>query len=134
MAYVSKHFKDYELLPKGETNLSLIDEKLLILIDKIRELLNVPCTINNYNSGGDRQWCGLRTGACTIGAPKSQHKLGKAADLHPKGISAEDARVIIKKAVEAGLLPELGGVELGVSWLHVDVRPRVKGKVLWFKA
>lgn len=134
MAYVSKYFKNHELLPKGVTDISLIDEDLLVLIDEIRELLGVPCTINNYESGGSRQWCGLRTKDCTIGAPKSQHRLGKAADLHPKGISAEDARATIKKAVEAGLLPELGGVENSVGWLHVDVRPRINGKVLWFNA
>jgi len=131
---LTKYFKAEELLPKGVTDTSLLDPKLLQLVDEIRELLGVPCTINNYASGGTRQWCGLRTPACTIGAPKSQHRLGKAADMHPIGMTAEQARAKIKKAVAEGKLKNLGGVEDGVSWLHVDVRPRVKGQVKWFTA
>lgn len=131
---LTKYFKAEELLPKGVTDTSLLDPKLLQLIDEIRELLGVPCTINDYASGGTRQWCGLRTPACTIGAPKSQHRLGKAADIHPIGMTAEQARAKVKKAVAEGKLKNLGGVEDGVSWLHVDVRPRVKGQVKWFTA
>lgn len=131
---LTKYFKAEELLPKGVTDTSLLDPKLLQLIDEIRELLGVPCTINNYASGGTRQWCGLRTPACTIGAPKSQHRLGKAADIHPIGMTAEQARAKVKKAVAEGKLKNLGGVEEGVSWLHCDTRPRINGKVLWFKA
>lgn len=134
MNMLTKYFKAEELLPKGVTDTSLLDPKLLQLVDEIRELLGVPCTINNYASGGTRQWCGLRTPACTIGAPKSQHRLGKAADMHPIGMTAEQARAKIKKAVAEGKLKNLGGVEDGVSWLHVDVRPRVKGQVKWFTA
>ncbi len=131
---LTKYFKAEELLPKGVTDTSLLDPKLLQLVDEIRELLGVPCTINNYASGGTRQWCGLRTPACTIGAPKSQHRLGKAADMHPIGMTAEEARTKIKEALAAGKLKNLGGVENAVSWLHIDCRPRVNGKVVWFNA
>lgn len=131
---LTKYFKAEELLPKGVTDTSLLDPKLLQLIDEIRELLGVPCTINDYASGGTRQWCGLRTANCTIGAPKSKHRKGQAADLHPVGMTAEDARAIIKKAVSEGKLKNLGGIELEVSWVHCDTRPRINGKVLWFKA
>ena len=130
MGTASKHFDWDELLPPGFEDHSVIDKNLLILIDQIRELLGVPCTIN----ANGRTLCGYRPKNCKIGAPKSMHKLGKAADLHPIGMSAEDARILIRKAVDAGGLPLLGGVELGVSWLHVDCRPRVNGKVLYFSA
>lgn len=131
MGTASKYFDWEELLPPGyEDKHELIDANLLLLIDQIRELLGVPCTIN----ADGRTLCGYRPPDCKTGAPKSMHKLGKAADLHPKGMSAEDARTLIRKAVDQGLLPLLGGVELAVSWLHVDVRPRINGKVLWFKA
>ena len=130
---LTKHFDVDELLPQNFTDAKVLSPKLLILIDEVRELLGVPCTINNYATGGDRQWCGYRTPECTIGAPHSYHKLGMAADLHPKGMTADDGRLLIRKAVAAGMLPLLGGVELGVSWIHIDVRPRVKNSVLWFK-
>lgn len=131
---LTKYFKAEELLPKGVTDTSKLKPALLRLIDEVREILGVPCTINNYHKGGTRQWCGLRTPECTVGAPLSQHRLGNAADLHPVGLSAEDARAKIKEAVAAGKLKDLGGVELDVSWVHVDCRPRVNNKVLYFKA
>jgi len=127
---LTKYFKAEELLPDGYTDTSVLDPKLLILIDQVRELLGVPCTINS----GSRNYCGWRPENCTVGSPHSQHKLGRAADLHPIGMSAEDARTLIRKAVQAGMLPLLGAVELDVSWLHCDCRPRINGGVLWFHA
>ena len=141
--YQVRHFAPHELLPGlsgDETWASLapeirakLDDRLLETCDDVRDLLGTPCTINDYARGGKRQWCGLRTPECTIGAPKSQHRLGRAADLHPRGMDAEMARTIVRNAVAAGKLPHLGGVELEVSWLHIDVRPRVGGKVKWFR-
>ena len=127
---LTKYFKAEELLPKGFTDTSVLDPKLLILIDQVRELLNVPCTIN----ANGRQYCGYRPENCAVGAPHSMHKLGKAADLHPVGMTADTARTIIRKAVACGMLPLLGGCEEGVSWLHIDVRARINGGVLWFHA
>lgn len=144
MTYKPRHFAPHELLPglSGDETWEALDpnlramlsDSLLETCDDVRDLLGTPCTINDYASGGKRQWCGLRTPDCTIGAKKSQHRLGRAADLHPRGIDAEMARTIVRNAVEAGRLPHLGGVELGVSWLHIDTRPRAGGKVLWFNA
>ena len=130
MTPLTKHFCVEELLPDGHTDASVLSAKLLTLIDQIRDLLGVPCEIN----ADGRQLCGWRPADCPVGAAHSQHKLGKAADIHPQGMTAKEARTKVKEAVARGELLELGGVELGVSWLHVDVRDRVGGKVLWFKA
>lgn len=127
--YESKHFKASELLPHGYSDISVMDPLLLETIDEAREILGVPCTVN----ADGRQFCGWRPQNCSVGAPKSQHKLGKAADLHPKGMTAEEARKKIREAVAQGKLRHLGGMELDVSWLHLDVRPRVGGKVLEFR-
>lgn len=127
---LTKYFKKEELLPDGFDDETVLDAKLLILIDQVRELLGVPCTIN----ANGRQYCGWRPENCTIGAPHSQHKLGRAADLHPIGMTAEDGRQLIRKAVAAGMLPLLGAVEEDVNWIHIDTRMRIKGGVLWFKA
>lgn len=126
---VTKYFKASELLPKGYIDTTVFDTKLLSLIDEVRELLDVPCTINAEG----RQYCGFRPKDCPIGAPNSYHKKGKAADLHPIGLTAEEAREIVKNAVGEGKLKDLGGVELEVSWLHLDTRPRIDNKVKWFK-
>ena len=129
MGNLTKHFDKEELLPKGFEDSSVLDSNLLLMIDEIRELLGVPCAIN----ADGRNWCGYRTKECPIGAPHSQHKLGKAADLHPQGMSAEVARQKVKEAIDNGKLKYIGGIELDVSWLHVDCRDRVNGKVLYFR-
>jgi len=144
VTYLPRHFAPHELLPglSGLETWATLDpvqraklaDSLLETCDDVRDLLGVPCTVNDYATGGDRQWCGYRSPACTIGAPKSQHRLGRAADLHPVGMTADQARDKIRQAVASGHLPYLGGIELGVSWLHIDVRPRVDGKVLEFHA
>jgi len=141
--YIPLHFDPCEMLPglgRGATWPSLppliralIDDKLLETIDDIRGLLGVPCWINDYAYGGKRSFCGYRPPSCTVGAPKSQHRLGKAADLHPEGMTADEARTRIILAIADGKLPHIGGIELGVSWVHVDVRPRVKGQVTYFR-
>lgn len=128
--YTCKHFKPSEFLPDGYDDLSVMDDAILEVADQVRELLGVPCTIN----ANGRQYCGWRPQDCKVGAPKSMHKQGKAVDLHPIGMTAEEGRTLIRKAVDAGGLPLLGGIELGVSWIHADCRPRINGKVLYFSA
>lgn len=131
--YQLRHFVPEEFLPPGVTDLFLMDEHLLETADDIRDLVG-PMSINDYHMGGSRQWCGLRTPDCDVGAPHSQHRLGKAADGHPARMTADAARDLIRAAVARGELPYLGGLEVGVSWVHFDVRPRVDGKVVEFHA
>lgn len=141
--YQPRHFAPWEYLPDLSTSITwdtlapelrkLLDDRLLETCDDIREILAVPCTINTYGYGGPLEYCGYRPASCGIGAPRSYHRKGMAADLHPHNMTAEVARSHIRAAVAAGKLPHLGGVELDVSWVHADTRPRVNGGVLWFK-
>ena len=128
--YTCKHFKPKEYLPKGFTDTSVMDWRILEIADTIRELIDLPITIN----ADGRNWCGYRTPECTIGAPKSMHRLGKALDLHCAGMSADDMRKLILKACEQGAMPNLGRMEADVTWVHVDLSPRRNGKVWLFKA
>jgi uncharacterized protein YcbK (DUF882 family) len=140
--YIPLHFDPCELLPGLTADLdwpsldpklrALLDDRLLETIDDIRGLLGVPCYVNDYAHGGKRVASGYRGPNCTVGALHSQHRLGRAADLHPDGMSADEARAKIVLALANGKLPYLGGVELGVPWLHVDVRPRHNGHALFF--
>lgn len=130
MMYTCKHFKPEEYLPRGFTNTSVMDWRILEIADIIRELVDLPITIN----ADGRNWCGYRTPECTIGAPKSMHKLGKALDLHCSGMSADDMRKLILKACEQGAMQNLGRMEADVSWCHIDLGPRKNGKVYLFHA
>src|ERR1019366_10009700 len=98
-----------------------IDQRILDLADQIRDILGVPCLINDYAAG--RQFCGIRTPRCSEYSPTSWHSvtaqhLCGAVDMHPVGMTADDARSIIRKAAGLGAMPLLGGMELGVSWVH----------------
>jgi hypothetical protein len=88
--------------------------------------------INSYKWGGDRGWSGLRTKNSKYYSPTSQHSLGKAIDAVFSKYDVEEVRQYILDNQEE--FPHIGGVELGVSWLHIDTRPRVNGKIKTFNA
>lgn len=92
-------------------------------------------------------WCnsstlhqrGLRCNLCELVQNKksvylSAHILGKAGDFTVEGMTAEEARTLIK--ANAHLLPCNIRLEGGVSWLHIDVLPQegVIAKVYEFRA
>lgn len=69
-------------------------------------------------------WSGLRTSLCTIGAPKSAHKLGKAID--PKGdekIFMQIVRDNAKQFYDLGLC-RLEDISITNGWLHMDTETR----------
>jgi len=125
--YKCEHFKIHELVPEELMKMpeeylwQLFDEGLLIAIDRLREALGKPITINNWKSGGQFKWRGYRTNSCTIGASKSPHKLGKGLDFDVKGMSAEQVRQYIKSHEK--MFPEIRRMEKNVNWVHIDSIP-----------
>lgn len=124
---ISKHFKIHELVPKNtfeQHNLRawrFIDERLIKTIDKLRELFpEGTITINNYFWGGDRNWSGLRTPDSKYYSSSSMHTLGKAVDCIFSHYSTDTVRTYILE--HPGEFPYIKGIELGVGWLHIDVR------------
>lgn len=110
------------------------DEKLLVTIDIIRgEIIKAPLICNTWFQDGNRKNCGLRSEGCDVGVMKSQHKLGKAADLICRDYTAEQMRQIIKE--NEHLLPYPIRIEENVNWLHIDCKDmNYKGKkIYWFK-
>ena len=89
-------------------------------------------TINNYMWGGDRGWSGLRTKDSSYYSPTSQHSLGKAIDCIFSAYDVEEVRQYILNNPDE--FPHIGGIELNVSWLHLDVRERQNGKIKTFYA
>ena len=96
----------------------MIDESLVMLLQCIREHFGKPITITS----------GYRTAAHNTavgGAKSSQHLLGRAADIQVAGVSVED----VASYAEA-LMPDWGGVGRypikpgrARGWVHVDTRP-----------
>ncbi|MEL4402212.1 D-Ala-D-Ala carboxypeptidase family metallohydrolase [Shewanella algae] len=127
--YVCKHFKIYELVDRktyndrGEKAWQLFDPRLLKLLDQLRELFDAPITINNWYWGGQFSNRGLRTSASPYYRPYSQHSFGRAVDFDVKGLTADQSREKIIEWFNNGIL-EIDSItlELGVNWVHLDVR------------
>jgi len=119
--YIPQYFQWHELVPSAEYKdywLYLIDDRLLMSLDAIREHYKRPVTVNNWFRGGKFSNRGLRPMNSSVGAKFSQHKYGRAADFDVDGIPARKVRDDIK----AGLFPLITCIEDNVSWVHIDVR------------
>jgi len=119
--YIPKYFKWHELMPSPEYEkywLIIMDERLLMTIDAMREHYKRPITVNNWMQGGQFRFRGYRPPDNATGAKYSQHRFGRAVDLDVLGIPAEQVR----NDIRSGLFPEITCIEAGVNWVHIDVR------------
>ena len=115
---LSPNFTVYEFRCRDGSDVVMIDESLVMLLQCIREHFGKPITITS----------GYRTAAHNTavgGAKSSQHLLGRAADIQGAGVSVEDVA-----AYAESLLPGWGGVGRypvkpgrARGWVHVDTRP-----------
>lgn len=124
--YVCKHFRIHELVPKtiydqwGSRAWEFLDSRLLLTLDSLRDYFG-PITVNDYMYGGKREWSGLRTIESPYFSATSQHSFGRAADMLIKGWQAEAAREEILRHRDKKF-PYINGMELNVSWVHIDIR------------
>lgn len=102
-----------------------------------RDILRRPMYCNNYSVGLTQR--GLRCNICSLVREKtrvylSSHNLGQAGDFTVEGMTAEEARALIR--ANAHLLPCNIRMEKGVSWLHIDTLPQegITAKVYEFAA
>jgi hypothetical protein len=123
----SKHFEVHELVPKylyrvyKDKAWKFIDSRLIETIDILKEHFNLgTMTINNYYWGGDREWSGLRTPKSDYYSETSQHSFGRAIDAVFSHYSASEVRNYIIDNPDK--FPYIKGIELGVDWLHIDIR------------
>jgi len=132
--YKPNHFGIKELVPKALYNKYkskgdaflfqvVFDERLLRLIDRIREEYG-SMTCNDWPWGGSNQYRGFRPPDCSIGAVLSQHRFGRAVDLIPKSITPDEIRTEIIANQNSDKWKDVGGLEMDISWLHIDVRQR----------
>ena len=134
MRYKSKYFKLHELVcdhiykEYGNKAWQFIDEKALITIDWIREKLNSPIYINNYEWGGHHTQSGVRCNICELikkwtdnnVVRMSAHSTAQAFDFSVKGMTAEQVRNWLVRNQED--LPYPIRLEAGVDWVHLDTR------------
>lgn len=102
--------------------LNMIDSRLIEADQFIRDRFG-ELYINNWHSGGDRQWSGIRTPGSPYHKIFSEHTYGRASDKIFKDVTAEEVREDIIENYH-GLYEPIGitCIEKDVSWLHSDLR------------
>lgn len=132
MLYIPEHFELQELVPRhvyqdrGMQGWELLDPLLLETIDVIRNQFG-PAIINNWATGGNREWSGLRTQESPYGSQYSQHRFGRAADMLFSNVTVHEAREYI--IANPDRFPLITGIEKDVDWLHIDVRNTLGVKI-----
>lgn len=125
--YKCRHFEIHELVPpavfnrRGEKAWELLDVRALITLDRLRDRYG-RMTVNNWKWGGEREWSGLRTPDSPYFSPFSQHTFGRAFDVLFASHTAEEVRQQILGDKNHPDFEFINSLELGVSWLHFDVR------------
>ena len=108
--YLSKNFKVSEFKCNDGSDTVLISDKLVDLLQKIRDHFGVAVTIN---SGYRTSTYNKKVG----GATNSQHVKGTAADIVVKGV---DPLTVAQYSEH--LMPDSGGIGVYQTFTHVDVR------------
>lgn len=131
MTLPSKHFQAYEMVPPaihqvyGDRSWQFVDERLMHLLDFIREHFNKPVTINSWHEKGQYKESGFRLPDTTTGGKLSQHKHGRAADIKVEGMTPQQVYKEIldneKLFMDHGLTT-MEDIEDTPTWVHVDIR------------
>lgn len=145
MQYRCKHFRIEELVDKsthdkyGDFCWNFFDDRLLKIIDFLRETLDKRITINNWLWNGRFSYRGLRPFSYKLGAKFSQHRFGRAVDFDVEGHSAQEIRDWLK----VNWTPEISfcvtgsitsiTVEEDVNWVHLAVQNNGEGIFNSFK-
>ena len=141
--YSPKHFNACELLPRqvyeltGRGGLRLFDTCVLKSLDYLRDFFGQPIYVNSWEKDrlDGRNWCGLRTPSCPIGAKLSKHKYGVAFDLHCKSIARlnELAMLIKNHGQSFGIVRvESYNVTLHKGYIHCEFGTEIVEKPYFF--
>ena len=145
---IKVYFDTQELVCKhvyerfGDDALKFFDQRLLETLLFIREGINKPIYVNNWQIGGNLSQRGLRCNRCALVKEKtslekvylSAHIFGRGIDFDVKGMTAQQVRDWLD-ANKSGL-PYKIRCESGVSWVHIDLSDYGMGndKITYFKA
>ena len=95
-----------------------LDKRIINGVQLLRDKIGVPLVINNWSTGFNRNWSGLRNNKSPYYSETSQHSYGRAIDV-VSGLGGELMRKFIDKHW-VDFKPYFTRVEGGVDWLHVD--------------
>lgn len=110
---------------RGARSISLIDQRIIIATQFLREQFNVPVIVNNWFNGGRFQESGLRSPLTRTGAKWSQHKFGRASDLKCSLGPTKMKEILLEHEqylIENQLITTVENVDKTPTWLHIDCR------------
>lgn len=114
--YIPKSlYKEFE--HKTHILIGLLDRRLISADQKLRNVFG-PVTINNWATGGERNWSGIRTAESPFYSRTSQHSWGRASDKIFSNASPQEVREYI---MENWKKLGISCIEENVSWVHSDV-------------
>ena len=125
---VSKNFRIQEFVPRieytqhGEDSINLIDHRLIVIAQWLRDKTGKSITINDWYKGGSFQNRGYRPADSSVGAPKSMHKKGMALDMNIGNMTGDEMRQLVRDNWEELKALGVRRIELGTSWLHIDLK------------
>lgn len=128
--YLPKNFSVQEWVPPeiytemGDGSIILLDDRILRILDAVREHFDVPVTINNWKNGGPFKQRGLRTVQVPGGALHGAHFYGRAADFDVEGQTANQVRLEILENAALDDFALITGMEMNIDWVHLDVANR----------
>jgi len=130
--YKPDYFTIEELVPesvfqftKPATLWNIFDHRILITADRLRKRYG-KLLANTWLWGGRHNYRGYRPQGCSVGSVYSQHRFGRAIDLEPVDVTAEEIRQDILSGISERLFEYITAIELGTSWLHIDCRSHLK--------
>ena len=120
----------------GEQSWNFMSLQILATLLWVRELINKPIVINNYNIGGSYSQRGLRCNLCQLVKDKtnrnqhymSQHQLANGVDFSVADMTAEQVRNILRASKDKAPYPFR--LERNVSWVHIDCMDLANGQKL----
>lgn len=127
---VSSHFNLDELVPKEiymqyyEKSKQFLDPKGIQMLEGLRTFFNTPIIVNDWWSGGLKNYCGFRPPDYNKGSVLSQHKFGRGYDVHfPNGTNYEKIRQIIRDKYDTFKSMGITTIEKNTpAHLHIDCR------------
>lgn len=110
----------------GERSVQFLDMRMVQLAQFYADYFGKRIIVNNWNTGGTFSERGFRDPVtCMLGAPRSQHKFGRAFDCNVDGMSVAEVYTAIinnqKKFYDAGLRC-LEDIQFTTGWIHSDSR------------
>jgi hypothetical protein len=118
---------------RGARSIELMDMRIILAVQHLRELTGKPITVNNWHKRGSLRLRGYRPEGTRTGAKWSQHKHGRALDFHIAGMTTAEVHALIMAHeqffVERQWITVIEDARDTPSWTHIDCRYTGEDKI-----